>query len=210
MVVVAYCSILLSCSLFEKKLKIEIPDARWPPIFFKSIDTVTEFGSLKRLRETHLAEGDMEIRVWRGFSTARLEGVILSKTTGAVSARYIISDDCCNIRAAYLKTLPPPKSGWEVFWGKIDEAGITTLPDSSVVNCETPGIDGISYVVEINRDNVYRTYMYETSYPQKCEEVQKMKQIGRTIAEEFYDGKQECKNAEWLPCVAKFGVINDL
>lgn len=199
-----------ACSLVEKQIKIDIPDAKWPGIFFKSIDSVTELSSLKRLRETQVPENDIETRIWRGFSTGPLEGVILKRQGGQWSALYVISDDCCVIRRTWTKVLPPPKSGWETFWKKIDEAGITSLPDVSKTGCTMGGIDGMGYVVEFNQSYSYRTYMYEVGYPSKCEEVKKMKQIGRIIAEEFYDGKQECVDARWLPCVAKYGVQNDL
>lgn len=205
------CSILVSsCGLIEKKLKVEIPDANWPRIFFKAIDTVTELSGLKRLRETHLADGDMEVRVWRGFSLGPLEGVILNRTSGKWSALYVISDDCCDIKAAAIKALPAPKSGWENLWNGLNAEGISTLPDSSQVDCGPIGPDGMGYVVETNQHGVYRTYQYQTSYSPKCEQVQKMKQIGRIIAEEFYDGKQECVDARWLPCVALYGAKNDL
>jgi hypothetical protein len=201
--------VISSCSLFEKKLKVEIPDARWPKIFFRQIDVMTELSSLKRLRETHLAENDIEIRVWRGFSLAPLEGVILRQNAGKWSALYIISDDCCEIKKAFMTELPPPKSGWASFWNRIDEAGILTIADYSLVCEESPRNEEISQVVEINKDNVYRTYMHSVTGA-KCEESQKMKKIGRIIAEEFYDGKEECIDARWFPCVSKYGVQNDL
>ena len=141
---------------------------------------------------------------------APLEGVVLTRISGKWSALYLISDVYVDIKGAYVKQLKAPKSGWDPFWQKLSEADIATLPDPSQINCENGGIDGMSYVVEINQNYAYRAYKYETSYPSKCEEVQKMKQIGRIIANEFYDGKQECINARWFPCVAKYGVENDL
>lgn len=30
------------------------------------------------------------------------------------------------------------------------------------------------------------------------------------LEDEFYDGKEECVDARWLPCVAIYGVKNDL
>ena len=126
---------LFSCSLVQKELKVEIPDATWPPVVFKPIDTVTEFASLKRLRETHLAEDDLEIRIWRGFSLAPLEGVVLTRISGKWSALYLISDVYVDIKGAYVKQLKAPKSGWDTLWNNLDAEGVSTLPDSSQVDC---------------------------------------------------------------------------
>lgn len=216
--IVAVCFVFIaSCSLFEKKLKVEIPDTSWPKYLFRPIDIVTELSSLKRLRETHLGENDLEIRVWRGFSTAPLEGLIVRQIDGKWSAYYIISDGYWEIKKAIIKELPPPKSGWASFWKRIDEAGILTIADSSLACGTELGIDTITYVTEINKDNAYRTYMHPATgsniHPttgSKCEESEKMKKIGRIIADEFYDGKEECKEAKWFPCVSKYGVQNDL
>jgi hypothetical protein len=208
--IVFICSALVSsCSLFEKKLKLEIPDSNWPGIAFRYIDATTEFASLRQLREKHLAEDDLEVRVWRS-GLMPMEGIVLSRISGIWSALYVVSDDCCEIRGASKKVLPAPKSGWDNLWSSLDAEGISTLPDSSQVDCGPIGPDGIGYVVELNQNNTYRTYMYQTSYAPKCEQVQKIKQIGRIIANEFYDGKEECVDARWLPCVAKYGVKNDL
>lgn len=45
--------------------------------------------------------------------------------------------------------------------------------------------DGMSYVVEVNYDNTYRTYLYDNPSYAACEQAKKMIEIGNTIAEEF-------------------------
>ena len=46
-------------------------------------------------------------------------------------------------------------------------------------------LDGMSYVVEYNRDGSYRTYMYDNPDNAKCDEAKRMIKIGNMIAEEF-------------------------
>jgi hypothetical protein len=41
--------------------------------------------------------------------------------------------------------------------------------------------DSICYVVEINSDHVYRTYMYADSDASECAEAKKMLQIAQAI-----------------------------
>lgn len=78
------------------------------------------------------------------------------------------------------------------------DKGLLTLPDPSEINCEVGGIDGTGYVVEINHENSYRTYMYGVG---KCPEVQQMEDISEVIGLEFDSGQEECKTAEWFPCM---------
>lgn len=202
-------SLSASSCLFLKITKLEIPDARWEKLFFREIDSITKLSALKPLRETQLAGDDIELRIWRGFSTAPSEGVILKRTSDRWSAAYVKADTASKPTRAEIRELGEPKSGWDPFWKSIVSEGVLTLPDSSAINCFPADMDAISYVVEINKDNIYRTYMYQAQNA-KCPEAQQMKKIGRIIAEEFYDGVGECKTSEWLPCVAKFGVQNDL
>lgn len=203
------CPIFIcSCSLVEKQLKVEIPDAGWPKIVFKSIDTATELSSLKLLRETHLPEGDAEIRIWRGFGSAPLEAVVLKRTSGTWSATHILTSNADGVTKANTARLPLPKSGWDAFWEKLDGAGLRSLPDSSMVDCLESGTGGVAYVVEINESSAYRTYMYQTNYS-KCPQADQIKEIGQVIAREFDDGKQECKKGEWIPCEGGSAIKKD-
>jgi hypothetical protein len=83
------------------------------------------------------------------------------------------------------ETLATPKPGWESAWQSHENAGLLTLPDLTATPCNKIGVDGTSYVVEINKDNVYRTYMYNNPEFAKCSESKQMVKIGEIIAEEF-------------------------
>ena len=63
--------------------------------------------------------------------------------------------------------------------------GILTLPDASTLKDDLNGsyiMDGTSYVVEINKDSVYRTYMYSNPAEHKWPEAKRIVKI----AEQFY------------------------
>jgi len=81
--------------------------------------------------------------------------------------------------------LQAPKSGWEMCWQRLEEAGILTLPDASAIGCSTMVIDGMSYVVEFNNKGTYRTYLYDNPSYAKCNEAKQMIKVGSVISEEF-------------------------
>jgi hypothetical protein len=91
----------------------------------------------------------------------------------------------------YRKELQAPKSGWTNAWQRLIDAEILTLPDASSIRCEVGITDGKSYVVEVNKDRTYRTYMYDNPNHAKCAEAKQMIKLGEVIAEEF--GLEEFK-----------------
>jgi hypothetical protein len=55
------------------------------------------------------------------------------------------------------------------------------LHDSYSIGCAAGMTDSNCYVVEINSDQVYRTYMYADSDASECAEAKKMLQIAQAI-----------------------------
>ena len=168
-----------------KEFQVNIPKAIWEPIFFKSINERAELSNLRTLRESALRDDDLEVRVWHGFGLTALEGFILKRAAGQWSAIHLNG-----IRAGlpphqYQKLLQPPRSGWDLCWQRLQAAGILTLPDASAIGCGGGLNDGMSYVVEYNRDGIYRTYMYDNPDYAKCDEAKRIIDIGNTISEEF-------------------------
>lgn len=188
-------SFLFGC---KPAVKINLPNASWEPIFFKEIDRVSALANLNPLRTVNVNDDDIQVRIWRGFGLDPLEGVVLARTKGIWRGKHI--------RALYNKDetlaeaikLMPPKSGWQPLWQSITEKGLLTLPDPSEINCEDhDGLDGTNYVVEINQNNTYRTYRYGGG---KCNETQKMFDIGDIIPAEFGSDGHKCERLEWFPC----------
>ncbi|CAN5557584.1 hypothetical protein BH10ACI1_BH10ACI1_26510 [soil metagenome] len=191
-------------SIFQKP-HLELPDGKWEKTFFKGIDEVTESAGLEKLREKNLHKKDIEIRVWRGFGLGPLEGMIFNQTDNQWAVYYLSQDEKSELTKANVnQLLRNPKSGWDSFIKQIYDAGILELPDLDAINCDVSTIDGMSYVVEIYKDKVYRTYRYNSLSEKKCNEGKQMNEIAKIIAKEFYDGTQKCKRAEWLPCLSRY------
>jgi hypothetical protein len=182
-----------------EKVKILTPNSHWQTIYFKTINKATDLVGLRELRKTSLSQGEIEIRVWRGGGLEPLEGVILKRIGGQWSAFHILTDNNYDLEKAELRELEQPRSGWESFWKQLVDREILTLPQSSENDCDIPVIDSGSYVVEINRDETYRTYRYPEGNP-RCREAKLLEEIGDIIGEEFDSGNEECKRAEWFAC----------
>ena len=190
----------------SQRITVILPNAHWEPIFFKLINRTTELAQIGELRKTVVRKGDVEVRFWHGFGLGALEGVVIKRIDGRWSAIHIKADDCCQPESVQFKNLAAPRSGWEPFWRNITDKGLLTLPDPSEINYESGGIDGQGFVVEINRDHVYRTYNYWDG--DKCPEAHLAKSIDIAIGMEFDSGREQCKTAEWFPC-AKLRIGQD-
>jgi hypothetical protein len=161
------------------------PAAEWEPIFFKAIDARVGEAGLPSLRAEALPDGESEIRVWVGFGLSGEDGIVLRHSGGQWSGLYLHGMSDGPLPRKYQKALTVPKSGWETAWQRLSDAGILTLPDASAVQCSTYINDGVGYVVEINADKIYRTYLYDNPNHAQCDEAKKMMRIGEIIAEEF-------------------------
>jgi len=134
---------------------------------------------------------DFEIRRWTGFGVILPNGFVLTRTSGewsAIRLDWKVSENRQgnrDLKPINIK-LDAPKSGWEVAWQKLVDAGILTLPDAEKINCSGRTVDGISYVVEYKLKNTYRTYMYDNPQNADCDEAKLMMEINRIIAKEFY------------------------
>jgi hypothetical protein len=69
--------------------------------------------------------------------------------------------------------------------GGLKKRGTLTLPDASAIGCSARINDEMSYVVELNTNGTYRTYVYDNPNAAKCNEAKRMIGIGNIISEEF-------------------------
>lgn len=175
-----------------QELTVKIPNASWVRILFetpdlasKSIDEITKDAGLSKLRTVKLPEGDLEVRIWVGFGVNGVDGLILRRSAQQWSALHLHGMAETPPLPNVKEELGPPKSGWEKTWLRLTEAGILTLPDASEKDCNTYINDGTSYVVEINKNRIYRTYMYDNPDHARCEDARKVLQIGEILGEEF-------------------------
>ncbi len=175
-------------------LRLIIPKDSWEPIFFESINERAQAAKLRSLRSVVLPKDDFEVRVWVGFGLTFLQGFVLKRAGGQWSATHLDAMVTRKHLSAYEKKLEAPKSGWETAWQKLVDEGILTLPDASAVGCDTGFEDGVSYVVEFNKDRTYRTYLYDNPDESECNEAKQMVRIGEIIADEF--GVEELRLGE--------------
>gem|GEM_PF-917386 len=189
-----------------------IPNASWEPIFFESINTLSEKINWRPLRETGVPSGSLEVRVWMGFGLSPLEGVRLCRHNGEWTGFYtnegyfrvqevfqnkhLLNKKQSAIYESLYKESKPvyeltPKTSWASLWDKVEALGILTLPDSSVLPNEAGVLDGISYVVEIHDGVRYRTYEYGNPQFQEWPEAKKMIEIINTLQDECWDSLPE-------------------
>ncbi len=167
-----------------RQFKLIVPSATWEPIFFKSINERARVANLSTLRVA-LPKDDLELRLWNGFGLTALEGFVLRRRAGRWSAIHLDGIHPRLPREKYEKHLSAPTSGWNECWRRLVELGILTLPDVAEIDCSEMDPDGMSYVVEINYEFTYRTYMYDNPAYAKCEQAKSMINIGNLIADEF-------------------------
>lgn len=162
----------------------DIPKARWEPIYFRSIDKLSGMVEWRPLRELALPADTFEVRIWIGFGIGPLEALSIRREGSAWSGRHVIHRLWTPGPVAVRPVTP--KSGWNQLWIRLVRLGLLTLPDSSTLpKSESRVADGVSYVVEINKDGHYRTYMYGNPQYEKWLEAKRMIEIVETLQDEI-------------------------
>jgi hypothetical protein len=169
----------------RKEFELIIPKETWEPIFFRAIDERAGIAKLPSLRDLRLPKDDLETRIWIGFGLSALRGFDLKRSTGQWTGVYIQGIRPRLSRGDYQKALAAPESGWPALWQKLTDKGILTLPDARAIACEGGALDGVSYVVENNIDNTYRTYMYENPQFATCREAKQIIEIVEILHDQF-------------------------
>lgn len=167
----------------DGKVKQYIPKNSWVDIFFETINKRAKRAGLPELKSAVLPEGDLELRVWGGFGVTTMQGFILRKKAGVWQA-FALSSGFNQTKKEFFdinNELPKPALGWEYLWTQLSAEGIVALPDAEEIGCNPGIIDGFSYVVEINMNHTYRTYMYENPDYAKCPESKKILKIACII-----------------------------
>jgi len=166
------------------QFKLIVPKSSWEQIYFEEINKRAHIANLQRIRVA-LPKDDLELRLWNGFGLTALEGFVLRRRAGEWSAIHLEGIHRRLPSQEYQKQLPAPKSGWNEAWRKLVEMGVASLPDAEEINCSGGALDGMSYVVELNYERTYRTYMYDNPSYAKCQQAKRMIAIGNFIAAEF-------------------------
>ncbi len=167
----------------EPQLKPVAGD-RSEPLFAETINERAKEASLSPLKIKKLSGDDLEFRVWVGFGKKPLEGFIITRVGGQWEGTFLESINLTT-KLPYRKQLSSPKSGWVQCWSLLVDAGLLSLPDSSQLKDEVQVFDGTSYVVEVKKDGVYRTYAYMNPDYQKWAEAKQMLKIAEILYTEF-------------------------
>jgi hypothetical protein len=152
----------------------DIPQDTWEPIFFQSINALTTKAGLKPLRAEPVPPDSIELRIWMGFGLSPLQGFAFRRD-GSNWIGRVVSDNLATKTVDSWQVTP--RCGWDNFWHQLVALEVLTLPDSSTLPNEVMVMDGTSYVVEINHDNRYRTYMYGNPKVQQWPEAEKIIRI---------------------------------
>ena len=162
----------------------DIPKATWEPIYFRSINQLSGKAGWRPLRDLALPADSFEVRVWIGFGIGPLEALSMRREDSTWSGRYAIQGPR-NADPVAVEAVTP-KSGWDQLWARLVRLDLLTLPDSSTLpKSQIAVTDGVSYVVEINKDGRYRTYMYANPKYEKWSEAKRIIEIIETLRDEI-------------------------
>jgi hypothetical protein len=164
-------------------LTLEVPNGPWERVFFEALEERTKQVNLPSLRAV-LPLHDLEVRFWYDHFEV-ISGLVLRRSGEKWSATILRQEQDHVPSSMRQRSLGSPKSGWEVAWKRLTNAGVMTLPDESRTKCKTEALDGIGYVVEINSNRKYRTYRYGNPQFGKCDEAKRIVEIEEILADEF-------------------------
>src|SRR5262249_42765953 len=119
----------------NQEVYLIIPKASWEPICFRDINAVAKLSGQTDLTKTKMTDGDVEVRLWRGFGLSPLEGVTIRQVGGQWSAIHVKADNYYEPEKAERRELRLPKSGWVTVWQRLVDEGILSLPEASEINC---------------------------------------------------------------------------
>lgn len=174
-------------SAFAAPKDLLVPKAHWESIFFGAINPLAESAGLQALRQVDLPKGSLEIRIWVGFGLTPLEGFRLRRDGRQWKGLYARE----GFGEKWPLTVKPvlPKTSWDALWKQIETLGVLSLPDSSTLPNEVLAFDGISYVVEFNDGETYRTYQYGNPQAQTWPEAKTIIAIANTVYGELLPAK---------------------
>lgn len=157
------------------------PESGIETILQDETDRVATLAGLGKLGSSGLGKDDVEVRVWFGFGLFPLEGFVMSRRAGRWSAFHLKADSHYQPKKASRNELQTPKSGWEVCWQQLVNAGVLTLPDGT----DGPDPDAQGYMVQVRNGASYRSYHYVSPEYSHLPAAKNMLEIGDIISNEF-------------------------
>ena len=157
---------------------------RSEPLFPETINERAEAANLPPLKSKDLNGNNLEFRVWVGFGMKPLEGFVIKRADGRWEGMFLESMNATT-KPPYVRELSSPKSGWNQLWSLPVDSSLLSLPDSSQLKDEIGIRDGTSYVVEVKKDGIYRTYAYLNPDYQRWQEAKQVLRIADILYGEF-------------------------
>ncbi|MBN2804945.1 MAG: hypothetical protein JXR91_17750, partial [Deltaproteobacteria bacterium] len=146
----------------------------------ESIDSFVKKIGMEPLYETPFYKGNLEVRVWATVRYNGLEAFILQRHNDIWRGYQILDEICPRI-----VEVEKPPSYWQNLWVEIENFGIDKLPDMDTFENNVIARDGISYFVELKRDNYYRAYHYSNPQLQKYGEAGTFEKIVKLLKSRF-------------------------
>jgi hypothetical protein len=163
-----------------------VPNANWVKIYFSAIDRLAGRMNLKPLRSVTISPGDVEVRVWEGFGIGPLQGFTMKRVGKSWSALSMIHWYSQSPR----RVAVPKSTDWAGTWEKLQRGGIAAIrDDSEIPHCKSI-TDGVGYVVEIAKSDVYQTYLVNNPQTLRSEDGDRFLHLLPILKEAFGQGRQ--------------------
>jgi hypothetical protein len=163
----------------------ETPKKAWEIVHLEAINRRSGEAGIGKLSEVEVPSASMEIRIWAGFDTTPLRGLILRRIGDQWSAIYVPPSIGSLKSRKQPIVMSPPKSGWDSLWEKLNRQDILTLPDAIDVGADNVYPDALGVVVETRSKGSYRAYNYNGFNTSERVEAKKIGEICKVVSEEF-------------------------
>ncbi len=158
----------------------------------RDLDETLGRSGIKPLRSHSLPEGELEVRIWKGWGMRGTKGIVIVKSPVGWKASLITIPISPKNSRPSVVVLPSPASGFDALWSKLIERQILILPDDSEVGVVEPFEDSELVIVDILNGDQQRTYSYNAPCYSDVAEGRNVKQIIEILSREF--------NEEWFAC----------
>ncbi len=175
---------------------------------FRSPDEDAAISHLAPLRTYAVPAGDIEIRLWQGFTSIRTTGIVLRRRSGVWSGARLMGKSAAVQAVDFTELLPKPEGGWEKLWNQLQTDGILTLPNQKQsgdpakegANADSRVTEGIRYLIETNREGIYRGYSYDNPRFVRRQEDQQVAHIAKVVNDAFHS--PETAHQYWNEAIA--------
>jgi hypothetical protein len=121
------------------------------------LDNLTSLCGSESLRKGKA--GNVSLRIWVGFGPTLTRGLLLQKNERPTDQCFISTEDSAKRSGERSHRVSPTISIGE-FWERVSNSPLLDLPDDSEVGSVEPQNDSDVVIVEVRRNNNYRSFKY--------------------------------------------------